>query len=64
MREENKMREILKESLKKIILNYFGFRFSKQRTPLSSYRIKIIIFKEKTEVDDQMRVITEWKEVI
>ena len=58
------MQEILKESLKKMILNYFGFRFSRQREPLSSFRIKVIIFKETTEIDNEMRVITKWKEVI
>jgi len=58
------MQEILKESLKKMILNYLGFRFSRQREPLSSFRIKVIIFEEKMEIDNEMKIITKWKEVI
>lgn len=58
------MLEIHKESLKKSILNYLGFRFSRQRRPLSSFRIQVIIFEEKTEIDDEMKIVTKWKEVI
>lgn len=54
------MQEILKESLKKMILNYLGFRFSRAREPLSSFRIKVIILKENYSTDR----IEYWKEVI
>ena len=58
------MQEILKESLKKKILNYLGFRFSRQREPLSSFKVKVIIFKKTIEIVDEINLITKWKEVI
>ncbi len=59
------MREILKESLKKMILNYLGFRFSRSREPLSSFKVGIIIYKETIITEDEPRkFLTKWKEVI
>jgi len=58
------MREIFKESLKKMILNYFNWRFSRSSMPLSMYKIQVIIFEEKTKIDDEMRLSTYWKERI
>ena len=57
------MQEILNENLKKRILNYLGFRFSRQRRPLSSFKIQVIIFREETKIDNEMKVITKWKEI-
>lgn len=58
------MQEILKESLKKIILNYIGFRFSRQREPLSSFKVFVIVKKERINRINDGIVVHEWKEAI
>lgn len=58
------MREIENEAMKKKILNYLGFRFSRQREPLSAFRIKVIVYKIGYELDIRDDHIKSWKEVI
>jgi len=58
------MQEILKLSLKKVILNYLGLRFSRQREPLSSFKVFVIVKKEVVSRANESFVIHEWKEVI
>jgi hypothetical protein len=64
MREDIFMKEIYKDELKKSILNYIGFRFSKQREPLSSFKVFVIVKKEMINRANESIIVHEWKEVI